>query len=182
MKLLLVVFAALLLCANAQAQLRKCVAPDGKVTYSDVLCNTASTTGSIKSSAGNSLDTSGLRQQAQQNRNAPVERPAARQSAPQDCKFNYFSVGDDKGKRLAEAAKAECLQNNEARQSGQAVSLEHYNFWKDHYSQMSGKRQAAISRENADSNARSTRNAIEDIGNRSYTCKPNALGDALNCK
>lgn len=32
-----------LLTAPAHAQLRKCTGPDGKVTYSDVLCNTAST-------------------------------------------------------------------------------------------------------------------------------------------
>lgn len=42
MKVILVFVAALLLGANAHAQLRKCVAPDGKVTYSDVLCDTSS--------------------------------------------------------------------------------------------------------------------------------------------
>lgn len=124
MKLLLVAFAAFLLCANAQAQLRKCVAPDGKVTYSDVLCNGGATTGAIKNPNGNTLDASGSRQQVQSNRaekDAAESRPAvtARPSAPQECKFSYFSLGDEKGKRLAANAKAEFLQNNEARLNGQ---------------------------------------------------------------
>ena len=44
MKLILAIAASLLLCIDAQAQLRKCTGPDGKVTYSDVACATTAQT------------------------------------------------------------------------------------------------------------------------------------------
>lgn len=41
-KKVLVILVALTLASAAQAQLRKCVGQDGKITYSDVLCDTKS--------------------------------------------------------------------------------------------------------------------------------------------
>jgi hypothetical protein len=58
MKFLMVIF-ALLLCANVHAQLRKCTAPDGRVTYSDVLCNSSENTGTIKNANGNTVGSGG---------------------------------------------------------------------------------------------------------------------------
>ena len=104
---------------------------------------------------------------------------AARKYTPQECKFAFFSLGDEKGKKLATNAKEECLRNNEAKKVGEAASLEHYNFWKDHRSQKSTDRQAAVTRANADMNAHATREAIQ---NRRYTCKPSYSGSDLNCK
>lgn len=190
MKLVLVVATTLLLCTNAQAQLRKCTAPDGKVTYSDTVCSSYAVTGSIKNAGGNSMDASGSRQQVQKNlaeTEASATRAAAvaRQGPPQECKFSYFSVGDEKGKRLADNAKAECLRNNEARLNGESTSLEHYTFWNDHRTAKSINRQGAITRANSDVNAWATRNAINnaatDIENRSYTCTP-GLGKSFDCR
>lgn len=186
------IFATLLIISitgYAQAQLRKCTGPDGRVTYSDVLCSTNSSSGSIKSPDGNSLDHSGFREQSQKSQTARDAMDSgdrmsvARQSTPQECKFSYFSVGDEKGKTLATNAKDECLRNIEAKRAGRAVSLEDYNFWKDHYSQKSANRQAATSRANSDANARETQQAIGRIedGNRKFTCKPNLLGSAFDC-
>jgi len=190
MKLILVIVATFLLCVNAQAQLRKCTAPDGKVTYSDTVCSSYAVTGSIKNAGGNSMDASGYRQQVQKNQaeqeaTESRQATAARQSPPQECKFAYFSLGDEKGKRLAANAKAECLQNNEAKLNGQPTSLEHYTFWNDYHSRKSNNRQAAITRANSDANAWTTRNAINnaatDIKNKSYTCTP-GLGKSLDCR
>jgi len=189
MKFIFVLVAILMLCANAQAQLRKCTGADGRVTYSDVLCSTSSTAGTIKSPDGNSLDHSGFREQSQKSQatkegiDTRDRMAAARQSTPQECKFSYFTTGDEKGKTLAANAKEECLRNIEAKKAGKSVSLEDYNFWKDHYSQKSANRQAAISRASSDANARATQQAIGNSGseNRKFTCKPNLLGSALDC-
>lgn len=74
--------AAVLLAAligPAQAQVRKCTGPDGKVTYSDFVCagNTASES-RVKENA-NVIDHSGMREQAEQRpqRQAQQERQAA---------------------------------------------------------------------------------------------------------
>ncbi len=192
MKVLLVIVATVLLGANAQVQLRKCMGPDGKVTYSDVLCGSSSTTGSISNPHGNTLDTSGFRKEAQKMQASQDEADAnerlaaARQkNTPQECKFAYFSLGDEKGKKLAANAKEECLRNNEAKKVGEATSLEHYNFWKDHRNQKSADRQAAVTRANADANAQATRSAIDrattTIENRRYRCKPSYSGRELDC-
>ena len=153
------IFAALVLAlgTNVHAQLRKCTAPDGKVTYSDFLCNTSSTEGTIKNPNGNSLDASGSRQQAQRsqvNEEPAINPKSSSQSAPTECKFSYYAVGDEKGKVLAANAKQECLRNNEAKKEGRETSLEHYNFWKDHQQMMSTKRSA----------------------NRPVNCMPNGFG------
>ena len=136
MKSLLVIFFALLLCANVNAQLRKCTGADGKITYSDVACSINSTTGTIKNPNGNTLDTSGLRQQYQSQEKTAIQSPA-------ECKFSFYSLGDEKGARLAANAKRECLSNNEAKKTGQEISLEHYNYWRDHHQIMATKRSSA---------------------------------------
>lgn len=190
MKFILVIVATLLFGVNAQAQLRKCTGPDGKVTYSDVVCASNAATGSIKNAGGNSLDASGFRQEVQKNlaeKEVAASRAAAvaRQGPPQDCKFSYFALGDEKGKRLAANAKEECLRNNEARLKGEPTSLEHYTFWNDHRTAKSVNRQGAITRANSDANAWATRNAINnaatDIKNKSYTCTP-TIGNTLDCR
>lgn len=87
MKLALVVAASLLVCCNAQAQLRKCIAPDGKVTYSDVMCAGNSTSAPVKS-RDNTLDNSGFREQIRRNRDAdlpPNSVQNARNSSVQAC-------------------------------------------------------------------------------------------------
>jgi hypothetical protein len=196
MKLILVIAASLLLCIDAQAQLRKCTGPDGKVTYSDVLCNSSSSTGSIKNADGNSLDTSGFRREAQglrareERAQAEDEMSDAMRNKPGACKFSYHSVGDERGKALATNAKRECIENILAAKQGQPKSMEHYSLWKDHYDQTSSRRQAALTGANADANARATQQATQQAiesasrkaENKRFTCTPNGLGKSMDCR
>ena len=178
-----VLLVALLFFGQAHAQLRKCTGPDGKVTYSDVVCAGGSATTNIKTPAVNTLDMSGMRKQSEAQR--AQESQVTRSPAPlQDCKFEYYSVGDEKGKQLAANAKAECLQNNEARANGGPTSLEHYNFWKDHRAIKTGQRQAAIAEGNA--NARAAQRSIDKIKidppAKQLTCRPNLMKTELVCE
>lgn len=127
MKHLLLAVFVLIFCTPALAQMKKCTGSDGKITFSDVACKGGSSSETIRYPEGNSLDTSGLRQQAKQLADSDLER-----SPPVECKFDYFGPGAEKGKVLAANAKQECLRNIQAKKEGRETSLEHYNFWKDH--------------------------------------------------
>lgn len=65
-----------LLWAPAQAQPRKCTAPDGKVTYSDVACPDRTASERPVETSGNTLDGSALREQAQKDRAAATQAEA----------------------------------------------------------------------------------------------------------
>ncbi len=56
---------------GAQAQLRKCVGADGKVTYSDAVCAVEKKETNLRSGTMNVMDTSGLRQYASQSSVVP---------------------------------------------------------------------------------------------------------------
>lgn len=144
---------SLLTCA-VEAQVRKCTAPDGKVTYSDFVCggNTAYETG-VKTNA-NTVDASGLRQESAKYKTAEAVDQAMQQGASK-CKFAYYAVGDSKGQDLAAAAKQECLSNITAKATGQPTSLDQYNFWKDHHQIKSTQRSS---------------------GAKSMNCVPNGFG------
>ncbi len=70
MKPLLLITASLaaLLCAPSQAQTIKCTAPDGKVTYSNVVCPVSTQSVKPVDTTGNTVDGSGLREQAQKDK------------------------------------------------------------------------------------------------------------------
>ena len=78
MKLSLLIAASFgaLLCSGAQAQPRKCVAHDGKVTYSDVACPDSTASERAVETHGNTLDGSELREQAQKSRAAAAQNEA----------------------------------------------------------------------------------------------------------
>ncbi len=122
---------------SLQAQVRKCTGLDGKVTYSDFVCSgdTAKETG-VKTDV-NTIDASGFRQDSQRDKTDHLMQQGASK-----CKFSYYAIGDTKGKDLATAAEQECLSNIAAKASGQAISLEAYNFWKDHHQIKSTQRSA----------------------------------------
>lgn len=126
---------------SLHAQVRKCTGLDGKVTYSDFVCsgNTTKET-SVKTDA-NTIDASGFRQDGQGHKTSEAADQAMRQGAAK-CRFSYYAIGDTKGKDLAAAAKQECLSNIEMKASGQPISLEAYNFWKDHHQIKSTQRSA----------------------------------------
>ncbi|MEO8391192.1 hypothetical protein [Polaromonas sp.] len=142
------------------AQVKKCVGPDGKVTYSDSLCiSSTASQGDVKVNA-NTIDASGLRQEAQKTRADAAVADAMKQDSPQ-CKF-AASVADAKGKALAASAKEECLRNIEAKAMGRPATLEAYGFWKDHQELKSAQRAAV-------NNSRASMN-----------CQPNGFG-GLRC-
>jgi hypothetical protein len=182
-KILAIALLCVVFSGVSQGQVRKCVGPNGKVTYSDFLCagGTASET-NVRTDA-NTIDSSAYRQKAQKMK-SEEEVGKAMQLGASKCKFTYLAIGDAKGKELALAAKQECLDNIKAKATGQPTTLDAYNFWKDHSSQKSAERQSAITRAGAAANANATQQAIERAGsaNRgSFTCKPNLLGNALDC-
>lgn len=78
MKLSLLIAAsfAAVLCSNADAQARKCTAPDGKVTYSDVACPDSTAAERTVETRGNTLDGSALRDQVQRDKAAATQAEA----------------------------------------------------------------------------------------------------------
>jgi len=78
MKLALLVAASLaaVLCSNADAQARKCTAPDGRVTYSDVACPDSTASEREVETRGNTLDGSALREQARKDKTAAAQAEA----------------------------------------------------------------------------------------------------------
>ena len=187
MKFILVIVATLLLGVNAQAQVRKCTGPDGKVTYSDFLCGGRTASESSVRTDANTIDSSGLREENQKYKSAQAVEQAMQQGASK-CKFSYYAVGDSKGKELAAAAKQECLNNIAAKTSGLPTTLEAYNFWKDHSAQKSSDRQNALNRANAAANAQATANSTKSAidaaarQNRPFKCKPSLYERALDCE
>ena len=172
----------------AHAQVRKCTGPDGKVTYSDFVCaNTARET-SVNTN-NNTLDASGMREDAQKMRTADAIATAQQQGAGQ-CRFSYFQLGDAKGKALAAAATEECLGNLSAKVTGQPISLDAYAMWKDHSSQKSSDRQNVANRASAAANAQAIANsnsaAISAAGkqaaDKTYRCKKSTYENAFDCK
>ncbi len=135
---------------NSSAQLRKCVAPDGRVTYSDVVCKSGATTGRIANENGNTLDTSGFRAEAER---AQIEGGMG--DAPVQCQFKFYE-SDQKSVVLANQAKAECIRNIQSSKKGLSTNLESYQLWKDHYDQATALRQAKKDRAHAFLNANQT--------------------------
>jgi hypothetical protein len=129
MKAIIITAVLLVVACTTHAQVKKCTGPDGKVTYSDALCGagTAKETG-----VATNYNTVGSAPGSQEQR--PI---------PQKCKFNYYSVGDPKGKELAEDASKECIANIAAKESGGTTSLDAYTLWKDHHQLATSKRNAA---------------------------------------
>jgi len=150
---------AALLSTSVQAQVFKCNYGKGRVEYSDVTCAGAVSTGirNVPSEAvpydpANDPNARALKMmQADQVRSGPT---------PAECKFKYFTSGDAKGKILAANAKEECLQNMENKIKGDAVSLDAYSLWRDHYAVTSSKRNAIAAQMNADANAHRTEQKI----------------------
>lgn len=104
MKLFLLITASLvaLLCSPAHAQPRKCTAPDGNVTYSDVACADSTLSERPVETRGNTLDSSELREKVQKDRAAAAQTEAKeRERAAQDS--------SDRQQAQNKAAKQEAL-------------------------------------------------------------------------
>jgi len=94
--------ASLLLCTHAGAQTRKCTAPDGKVTYSDVACPDSTKSERPVETNGNTLDSSDLREKIQKDRTATAQAEAKeRERADQEAR--------DRQQAQAKAARQEAI-------------------------------------------------------------------------
>ena len=124
MKLFLLIAASLasLLCCPAHAQPRKCTAPDGKVTYSDVACPDRTTFERAVETGGNTLDGSGLREQAQkdkadsaQARATERERAAFEAGSRQQAKAQAEAAAKQEAQKAQsdEAAYTNCVRDVE---------------------------------------------------------------------
>jgi hypothetical protein len=146
----------------AHGQIRKCIGADGKVTYSDFVCAQNTSNETAVRAGHNTIDSSGYRQEARRMNDDKAVN-AALQTDGEKCKFSYYVSGDAHGKTLADSAKKECLNNIKAKTLGQPTSLEAYGFWKDHSTQESSNRQAAMSRAAA---AAGSNNIVNSINNQ----------------
>ena len=177
-------------CAGlAQAQVRKCTGPDGKVTYSDFVCGASTVRETGVNTNNNTLDASGMREDSQRMRTSEAVTNAQQRGAG-ECKFSYFEFGDSKGKALAAAAKEECFSNLAAKATGQPTSLDAYAMWKDHSTQKSSDRQNAVNRSSAAANAQTIANsssaAISAVGrqnaDKTFKCKKSYYENSFDCK
>ncbi len=148
------------LAGTPHAQVRKCIGPDGKVTYSDALCtkDTAKEAG-VKVDA-NTLDASGARADARQYRMDKLIAQA-RQKDPNLCKFSVEASDLGNGNRLASEATQECLLNLGAKEAGQPVLHEAYDRWYDNQQLQLSKRQAAATEQRDAANLEQRRREVE---------------------
>lgn len=127
---------------TAHAQVRKCILPDGKVTYSDVLCNKDVAMQADVNLVANTMDKSPARAEA---RKFALERliTQARQREPNRCKFSVEPSIQGDGQQLAEAATQECFANIVAAQTGHPVRNDAFERWFENQQLAEGKRSAA---------------------------------------
>ena len=130
------------LVGTAHAQVRKCILPDGKVTYSDVLCNKDVAKQADVNLKANTLDTSPVRAEA---RKFAMDRlvALARQREPNRCKFTVEPSIQGDGQQLAEAATYECFANIVAEQTGHPLRNEAFERWFENQQLAEGKRSAS---------------------------------------
>ncbi len=126
----------------AQAQVRKCIGPDGKVTYSDALCSKDTANEAGVRTDVNTIDASGARADARKYRMDKLIAEAKRKD-PNLCKFRVDPSDVGNGTRLADAATQECYLNLGAADAGQAVLHEAYDRWYDNQQLVLNNRSAA---------------------------------------
>lgn len=139
--------AALLLLATlagtAHAQVRKCILPDGKVTYSDVLCAKDVAKQADVNLRTNTVDKSPARAEA---RKFAMDRliAEAMQREPNRCKFSVEPSIQGNGKQLAETATQECFSNMVAEQTGLPPHGEAFERWFENQQLAEDKRSASV--------------------------------------
>lgn len=130
------------LAGTAHAQVRKCILPDGKVTYSDVLCSKDVAMQADVNLVANSADKSPARAEA---RRFAVERliTLARNREPNRCKFSIEPSIRGDGRQLAEDATHECFANIVAEQTGHPIRNDAFERWFENQQLAEGKRSAS---------------------------------------
>ena len=129
------------LAGTAQAQVRKCLLSDGKVTYSDVLCNKDTAKQADVNLHANKVDTSPARAEA---RKFAKDRliAQAREREPNRCTFSVEPSIQGDGRQLAEAATHECFANILAAQTGNPTLNKAFERWFENQQLADGKRSA----------------------------------------
>lgn len=131
--LLLIATTSLLLCTGAQAELRKCTAPDGKVTYSDAACPDSTASERSVETRGNTLDGSELREKAQRDRAAAAqsearerEQAAAESHTRQQAQAQAAAVAKQEAQNAKSdaAAYANCTRDVERQSVTEDVKAE----------------------------------------------------------
>jgi hypothetical protein len=139
--------AALLLLASivgtAHAQVRKCLLPDGNVTYSDVLCTKNVAKQVDVNLIANSVDKSPARAEARKFAHDKLVAQA-RQREPNRCTFSIEPSIQGDGKQLAEAATQECFSNILAPQTGNPQLNDAFERWFENQQLAEGKRSASV--------------------------------------
>lgn len=168
---------------NAHAQVNRCKGPNGQTVYSDKPCEDGSRGQSVNVQA-NTVDGEYDRRDA--DRNASIAKRDAMnmevnrmmQSPPPQCKFQYFSIGDKRGKELSDLAKRECLENMVKEREGQPPKDRYFRLWQDHHNRTSNERQQAMNRSAIIQNQN---NAMQRPGMPpNYKCRPDGIG-GVNC-
>ena len=131
-----IIFCLCLVSTAAWGAAYKCVGADGVTVYSQTPCSPTATRVNTSSSSG------GFNAPKQ---SSSADRPVDISNAPAECKFKYFTNGDEKGKILSDNAKAECMRNIDLRKAGRGseISKEAYSDWKDHNQMTNSARQSA---------------------------------------
>jgi hypothetical protein len=135
LSLLIATSLAALLCAPAHSQAIKCIAADGKVTYSNVACpgNTASER-SVDTSA-NTIDGSALREQAQRDKATAThveatqrEQAAVEAGSRQQAQAQAAASAKQEAQRPQsdEAAYSNCMRDVERQSAPEDVKAEMY--------------------------------------------------------
>lgn len=190
------IFFTVLLCAtfinSASAQVRKCVGANGKVTYSDFICEANTTKEQEVKTNANTIDGSAMRASAKSDKERSVADAAVSRGAKQ-CDFKRSSVGNEQGNALADAAKEECLANLAAAALGKPTKLDAKTAWVEYSTARRARMQAAMNSSIAAHNAyaaamasQNTTNAInaasDRANNKVYTCTPSGYNNTATCR
>ena len=133
LSLLIATSLAVLLCSPAQAQTIKCTAADGKVTYSNVACPDSTQSVKPVDTTGNTLDGSGLREQAQKDKATAThvettqrERAAAEADSRQQAQAQAAAAAKQEAQRTQsdEAAYTNCVRDVERQSVTEDVRAE----------------------------------------------------------
>ena len=163
--LVLILFVSL----PAYAQVYKCKTSNG-IVYSDVPCNGAkevtvvTTTKPSSDAEENAQRIRGETEAFNQKEQAADAVNSARSSGK--CKFSYYALNDSEGKRLADSAKQECLNNEALKAKGLPTNNDAYNQWQGHKQLSTNQRNNAINNAINQNNNNNTQNKLNDIGNK----------------
>lgn len=158
------------LACTAQAQVRKCLLPDGKVTYSDVLCAKDVAKEVDVNMVAHTADKSPARAEARKFASDRLVAQA-RQREPERCKFSVEPSIQGDGKQLAEAATQECFSNLLAAQTGHPTLNDAFERWFEN-------QQLAESRRNA--NAVDQSQPASDQREKNLNCKTTKAGSVCS--